>query len=103
MPSKPNKHFGRAPLEVRYLAPLGEYLDMEFREDTKTGLGRISGVLLRYGDVASIGSFTERFEGGAMKPYAGPIVANILHNRGRLLAAMPGNMTVDFGAREVRA
>ena len=35
-------------------------------------------------------------------PYHGPIVANVMHDRGRLLAAMPGNMKVDFAADAVR-
>ncbi len=96
------KIYAKPALELRYLGAPAAPLDMEFRED-KTGLGKVSGVILRYGDVAGIGAFTEEFEAGAMKPYSGPIVANILHDRSRLLASRPGNMSLDFGAREVRA
>lgn len=91
-------------LEVRYLA-LPD-LAMEFRA-TENGLGRVSGVLLRYGDVAALPSFDgtkreETFAFGAMKPYDGPIVANVLHDRNRLLAAHPGNMDLTFGSYDVR-
>ncbi len=96
------KIYAKPALELRYLGAPAAPLDMEFRED-KTGLGKVSGVILRYGDVAGIGAFTEEFEAGAMKPYSGPIVANILHDRSRLLASRPGNMSLDFGDREVRA
>ena len=90
-------------LEVRYLA-LPE-AKMEFRA-TENGLGRVSGVLLRYGDVATIqtwdGAREETFEPRAMKPYDGPVVANVLHDRSRLLAAHPGNMDLTFSDAEVR-
>lgn len=97
------KNYAKQALELRYLGPTAEPLDMEFREDKATGLGKVSGVILRYGDVAGIGAFTESVQAGAMKPYSGPIVANILHDRSRLLASRPGNMSLDFGEREVRA
>lgn len=91
-------------LEVRYLA-LPE-LAMEFRA-TENGLGRVSGVLLRYGDVAALPSFDgtkreETFQSRAMRPYDGPVVANVLHDRSRLLAAHPGNMDLTFSDAEVR-
>lgn len=91
-------------LELRYLSFPDS--DMEFRE-ADNGLGRVEGVLLRYGDTARIMSWgedhEERFQPGALAPYAGPIVANVLHDRSRLLASRPGNMSLDFGEVEVRA
>lgn len=57
------------------------YFDAEFRVED----GVIRGTLLRYGDVARIGSFSERFEADALD-ISGDVIANLMHNRERPIA-----------------
>lgn len=53
----------------------------------------ITGVLLRYGDRATFGTFTERFEPGAMRMEA-DLIANLMHDRMKPVARTGAGLTV---------
>ena len=68
--------------ETRFLAG-----DLEIREGD--GLPEISGVVMRYGSVATIGRMTERITAGALQPDPAGVVLNLQHARDKPLAARP--------------
>ena len=67
----------------------------------------LAGVAMRYGDVANIAGFKERFEPGAfVNTASNDIVLNLLHQRSRPLARTGGGglvLTDSAAALEVRA
>jgi len=62
----------------------------------------ITGVLLRYGDTARFGTFTERFEPGALKMDA-DLIANLMHDRMRPVARTGAGLTVTDDGSTVEA
>ena len=56
---------------------------------------KLSGVAIRYGEVATIGdTFRERFEAGAFTPI-GDVVLNVQHDRGRPISRTGAGLTLD--------
>ena len=72
---------------------------IEFR----AGENGLSGTVLRYGDRAKFGRFTERFEAGALR-FDGDIVANLMHDRAKPVARIGAGLTLaeSGGAIEAR-
>ena len=64
--------------------------------------GGVSGVLLRYGDVATVGPFRERFEPGALQ-VAPDVIANLQHDRGKPVARTDAGLIVKATADRVTA
>ena len=81
--------------ETRFLAG-----DLEIREGD--GLPEISGVVMRYGSVATIGRMTERIMAGALHPDPSGLVLNFQHSRDKPLARAPDTLTLIDGPIEMR-
>ena len=63
----------------------------------------ISGVLVRYGDVASIGGlFRERIEAGAFAPLPTDCMLNFQHDRSKPLARLGAGLVLADSASELR-
>lgn len=62
----------------------------------------IAGVLLRYGDTASFGTFTERFAPGALEARA-DVIANIMHDRTKPVARTGAGLILAMGDDAVEA
>lgn len=62
---------------------------LEFRAGDGGSPGTLSGWLVKWGDVADIGGFRERFAQGALR-FADRVVANVGHDRGRPVASTGG-------------
>lgn len=80
-------------------APKVERRFIEFRADNDG----LSGTVIRYGDVAAFGDFTERFASGSIRMDA-DIVANIMHDRAKPVARIGAGLTLSDtgGAVEAR-
>jgi len=76
----------------------------EFRA-VQRGVGQISGVLLAYGDTATIGrNMRERWERDSVELYERGVLANRQHSRDKPLARWPnGGLMFEFGQRALRA
>ncbi len=88
------------------MEPETEYRFFEWRADADTRT--LEGVAIRYGDVADLGAFKERFEPGAFGPDVGrgDTVLNIMHDRRQPLARSGGGglvLTDSNAALTVRA
>ena len=71
------------------------YGDVEFRQGDD-GLGVVVGTVIRYGDVAQIGGFTEEFKAGAFGDFRNPKVkANRMHQRTQMLARLGNRLEID--------
>ena len=69
--------------------PKAERRFVEFRA-AENGL---SGIVLRYGDRAKFGRFTERFEPGALR-FDGDVTANLMHDRSKPVARTGAGLTL---------
>lgn len=79
------------------------YADFEFRA-TDDGLGTISGVVIRYGDVATLPWGTEEFRAGAFSDLDNDgIIANRMHNRAQMLARNGGDLKIIDDEESMRA
>ena len=66
-------------------------IETRFSELRQDADGRLSGTVLKYGDVASVGGIAERFESGAFGDVAAlDIVLNVQHERTRPIARTGG-------------
>ena len=66
-------------------------IETRFSELRQDADGRLIGTVLNYGDVASVGGISERFEPGAFGDVAGlDIVLNVQHERTRPIARTAG-------------
>ena len=82
-------------LEKRYAA-------LEYRADDNGGLGTVSGVLMKYGDVADIGWFTEEFKANAFEMYPRGVYANRMHQRSQPLAKLGRTLQFTDSNEEMR-
>ena len=76
------------------------------RSSTGRTRGRVEGVALRYGDVATVGgAFSERFEAGAFGEVAGlDVIARLQHERGRPIGrTQGGGLALTDGPDALRA
>ena len=75
-----------------------EYRFHEFRADD----GGIDAVVLRYGDRATIGSFTEEFRAGVFGDL-GDVIANIQHQRAKPVARTGAGLELQDSAEMLKA
>lgn len=69
------------------------YVPVEVRQDDE-GNTIAAGTIIRYGDVADIGWFTEEFRAGWVKNAADIMFANRMHMRNEPLAVSDGKLTI---------
>lgn len=74
-----------------------EYRFVEFRADGDA----LTGIVVRYGDRARIGRFTESFKPGAIE--FSDVTVNIQHDRRQLIARTDAGLDLDHSARQLRA
>ncbi len=74
---------------------------LEVRRDDAGAM--ISGVALRYGSLADLGGFHERFRPGALRWDPDGVLANIQHDRKRLIGRSGSNLILTHTDRELRA
>ena len=77
--------------------------EFEIRESATGGPGLVSGPALVYGDTATLANgVRETFAPGSLRRVEGePIMVNVRHDQGRLLAGDPGSLQVEFRAEGV--
>lgn len=81
----------------------GEEDDMERRfVEFRAEANGISGTVLRYGDIAKFGRFTERFEPASIRMDA-DIIANIMHERSRPVARIGAGLVLNDDGRSIEA
>ena len=81
--------------ELRFLAA-----EIELRE--ADGSPELAGVVVRYGNVATIGRFTEVMRAGSLTLDPGGVTLNFQHDRQRPLARTPDTMTLADSADAMR-
>jgi len=74
------------------------YRFVEFRADGDT----LSGTVLRYGDTARIGGFSERFEPGSLR-FADDVIVNLMHDRNKPVARTGAGLTVSSDNERIEA
>ncbi|MCY4121313.1 MAG: HK97 family phage prohead protease [Acidobacteria bacterium] len=79
------------------MSPEPERRFVEFRADE----GGIQGVVVRYGDRAIFGEWSEEFRAGALR--FDDVIVNLQHDRGRPVARMGAGLTLTDGADALRA
>ena len=57
----------------------------------------LSGVAMRYGEVAQVGGFREKFVAGAFD-YADAVLLNVMHDRSRIIARNNGTLDLRDGS-----
>lgn len=77
-----------APVEARFV---------EFRTDE----AGITGTLIRYGDVARFGEWSEEFQPGSLR--FDDVIVNLQHDRGKPVARTGAGLTLTDTASELRA
>ena len=76
--------------------------DPEFRFVEFRAVGdAVEGTAIRYGDVATIGEFSERFERGSIR--FDDVIANIMHDRRKPVARTGSGLTLSDGPDALRA
>jgi len=78
-----------APVEARFV---------QFRADDD---GNISGTVIRYGDRAQFGAWSEEFRAGALS--FDDVIVNLQHDRGRPVARSGAGLTLTDGPDALRA
>ena len=71
----------------------------EVRDDAPVG---ISGTVLRYGDVATIGQFSEEFRPGSIRQ-PNDVIANLMHDRAKPVARTGSGLELHDDGAELRA
>jgi len=79
-------------------APKPERRFAEFRADD----AGVAGVILRYGDRATFGRFTERFEPGSIR-LSPDVIANLMHDRMKPVARTGAGLVLVDGAAALEA
>ena len=75
------------------------YADFEIREGAN-GLGIVTGVIIRYGDVATLPWGTEEFRAGAFGDFSGEqVYANRMHERSQPLGWLGAQLEIDDSPR----
>lgn len=74
------------------------YRFVEFRAEGNT----LSGTVLRYGDIAKIGGFSERFEPGSLS-FSADTIVNLMHQREKPVARSGAGLTISTLPKEIRA
>lgn len=78
-------------------------IERRYCELRAEGERTISGVLVKYGDVASIGGlFRERIEAGAFAPLPNDAILNFQHDRSQPLARLGAGLELTDGPAELR-
>ena len=76
--------------------------DPEFRfVEFRVAGDAVEGTAIRYGDVATIGEFSERFEPGSIS--FSDVIANIMHDRSKPVARTGSGLTLSDGPDALRA
>ena len=79
------------------------YAAFEIREGAN-GLGIVTGVIIRYGDVATLPWGTEEFRAGAFGDFSGEqVYANRMHERSQPLGWLGGQLSIDDNAERMQA
>lgn len=90
-----------------YSAPMYDYelryAPLEFRE-SEDGLGVVTGIVIRYGDVATFPWGTEEFKAGAFGSLDGKVIkANRMHQRSQPLGRTGANLIITDSPEAMRA